>query len=151
MREYATEPWKNFAETPRLVRWERPLTMERLIVTPNLGEARRQPKAPKHGGLNSRRTGCVRIDSASRIKISAAGFTRLGRLSGGRPTIYGVVQLTPFAIPAQFAKSVIGDPHSIIFSQAKSAARQPHTAEGKRNGVSEQLALGEGHFPRENE
>jgi hypothetical protein len=47
-------------------------------------------------------------------KSSAAGFAGLGRLSGGRPAIHGVIQLSPFPIPAQLAQSVIRNPHSII-------------------------------------
>jgi site-specific recombinase XerD len=39
-------------------------------------------------------------------------------------------------MPTQLSQSVIGDPHSIIFGQAKAAARQPHTTECKRNRVA---------------
>jgi len=48
-------------------------------------------------------------------------------------------------MPAQLAQGVVGNMHPVVFGQAKASARQPHATECERNGMSEKLALGEGH------
>src|SRR5262249_39951828 len=68
MREYATEPWKNFAEILRLAHRERPFTMDRLIARSSLDEARRMA-----GGAVHR--------SKRRLLMSASGQGGAGRLA----------------------------------------------------------------------
>jgi hypothetical protein len=75
------------------------------------------------------------------------GLSRLGNVW---PTIDDIIQLSPFAVPAQLAQSVVGNTHSIIFGQAKASARQPYASERERNGVAQQFALGEAHTACEN-